>query len=110
VPDDILYVYVERISTDDIRRRNDIVVYPERSFSSKSSRVEKSTFYLTLFSTPRTMSRSSAISVERAKIAHDLRQSIGELKDRGLLVAAKWLDLPFRNQRVQTDIEGLANY
>ena len=42
------------------------------------------------------MSRSSAISIERAKIAHDLRQSIGELKDRGLLVAAKWQDLSFR--------------
>jgi hypothetical protein len=103
-------VYVERISTDDIRRRNDIVVYPKRSFNSSQVASKKSTFYLSLFSTPRIMSRSSAISVERAKIAHDLRKSIVELKDRGLLVAAKWSDLPCRDLRIQTDIAGLANY
>ena len=56
------------------------------------------------------MSRGSVRSVERAKIAHDLRQSIGELKDRGLLVAAKWSDLPIRDSRVQADTTGLANY
>jgi len=41
------------------------------------------------------MSRSSVNQAERAKIAHDLRQSIGELKDRGLLVAAKWSGLRY---------------
>jgi hypothetical protein len=37
---------------------------------------------------------SAAVNpAERAKIAHELRQSISELKDRGLLVAAKWFVL-----------------
>jgi hypothetical protein len=73
-------------------RGND--VYPKEA-SSKGHKVaskvyKKSTLYLTLRKPLPTMSRSSVISSERAKIAHDLRQSIGELKDRGLLVAAKW--------------------
>jgi len=85
------------------------MIYPKTSFISSqvASRNQHSTY--THF-TPRIMSRGSVRSVERAKIAHDLRQSIGELKDRGLLVSAKWSDLLSRTLRIQTDIEGLANY
>ena len=36
------------------------------------------------------MSSDTLSPADKIKIAHDLRQTIRELRDRGLLVAAKW--------------------
>lgn len=36
------------------------------------------------------MQREKPTEAEKVQMAYDLRQSIKELRDRGLLVAAKW--------------------